>query len=718
MYSNQSDNSYNNQACDRYRNQVDNTRSNQADTIYSNQADIYRGHAVNIHNNQTGNHYSNQSNIQLNNGQHSKQPLLQQSAHTRVTSYGHNSSKSVLPGPGLLSSRSDQDISRGGLSRPSRPLETFQDREQAPQGNKRKLSGAGQKRLRRLLAEGKLSYEEAFEACLKHRSASSVERPNVPKASKNNLYENQGGKCDEESPYKRQRRFEEDSHCGNQGRRCDKESPDKHQRGRFEEDSRHGNQRGRNDEESSYRHERGRFEEESRPDNQRGKCDEESPYRREMGRFEQESHPENQRDRCVEESPYMHQRARFEENFYHENWRGICGEESLYRHERGRFEEESHPDNQIDRCDEESPYMHKRGRFEEDCQENQRGRCDEESHYRHDRGRFEKKSDYENQRDRDEESHYKHQRGRFEEESLYNNQTEATRITPMGYANPPPSNGNAARGYPRVGIRNYEPMTPEQMTLVNATISSTISRIGRSVGTKGSGPKFHGVQHKSGWLLITCEDRESQEWLINEVPRCKPWPEARLSVMEERELPSSMPGPWTAATFIPLTEAGSAEEAMDLIRYQNKGLYLEHWKIICERVNNKNHIFAIFSLDEHSAETLLHGDCRVYIGMKKILLKLRSNSKVSSKRSNISAGGESRIQGLRRLEKDLGASGSSGLECGPTERSTSSMDHTEPKPGGLGGEVTAAAGPTETGEKIKRKRKRTRRKERGTGSYQ
>ncbi|XP_063372414.1 uncharacterized protein LOC134660568 [Cydia amplana] len=171
-------------------------------------------------------------------------------------------------------------------------------------------------------------------------------------------------------------------------------------------------------------------------------------------------------------------------------------------------------------------------------------------------------------------------------------------------------------GSSRVGIRNSDPMSEDQMKSVHRHLN--LAMVKQWANAKGGAPQFLGFIHKTGWILVTCVNQVSRDWLVKEVPNLKPWPEAKLSVIPEGELPK----PATAITFIPESEAASVEEALALFRVQNFGLNTELWKVLGEKAEQGGRVVT-FALDEPSAETLKANGGEVAIGFKKVLFRLK-----------------------------------------------------------------------------------------------
>ncbi|CAG5044304.1 unnamed protein product [Parnassius apollo] len=135
------------------------------------------------------------------------------------------------------------------------------------------------------------------------------------------------------------------------------------------------------------------------------------------------------------------------------------------------------------------------------------------------------------------------------------------------------------------------------------------------------GPKFSGFTHKPGWILVTCLNKASQAWIVGEIGKLKPWPEAELSVIPEGELPK----PQLGITYLPRSEANSPEEAAVLLKAQNEGLHTELWRILHRR-DEENRFLVTFSLDDPSAEAVRKAGGRVVLGFKMITFKVRGGS--------------------------------------------------------------------------------------------
>ncbi|XP_048002164.1 uncharacterized protein LOC125238771 [Leguminivora glycinivorella] len=168
----------------------------------------------------------------------------------------------------------------------------------------------------------------------------------------------------------------------------------------------------------------------------------------------------------------------------------------------------------------------------------------------------------------------------------------------------------------RVGIQNSEPMSKEQMAKVHRHLILAIAEQQKD----GSGPEFVEFKHMDGWILVTCADKRSQDWLVSEVKYLEPWPDANLSIMAERKLPKLDVAKVLA--FIPESEATSVQEALELLRAQNKGLNTEQWTVVEEKLETGKSWTVKFNIDEESLNTLKTLECQAAIGFTKMNFKI------------------------------------------------------------------------------------------------
>ncbi|XP_061726578.1 uncharacterized protein LOC133532099 [Cydia pomonella] len=160
----------------------------------------------------------------------------------------------------------------------------------------------------------------------------------------------------------------------------------------------------------------------------------------------------------------------------------------------------------------------------------------------------------------------------------------------------------------RVGIQNIEPMNKEQMTKVHRHLILAIAEQWKD----GGGPEFLEFKHMDGWVMVTCVDQRSKTWLLDELKYLEPWPESQLSIMPERKLPKV--NITKIIAFIPESEATSVQEALELLKAQNKGLNTEQWTLLDEKLESGKSWTVKFIIDDASLKALEAQECRAAIG--------------------------------------------------------------------------------------------------------
>lgn len=160
-----------------------------------------------------------------------------------------------------------------------------------------------------------------------------------------------------------------------------------------------------------------------------------------------------------------------------------------------------------------------------------------------------------------------------------------------------------------VEIHNTKLLSDNEMKMIHDALLVEIAK-----GEAGKGPRFCGFFHKKGFILILCENHDSQDWLVKAVEKIKPWPEAELSTkIKNRTL--------IASTFLPGKEADTVEKALKLLQIQNKGLNTEEWKVLNENEFQGGRVVT-FSIDRYSFEALKVSKFKALLGFRKIFFKI------------------------------------------------------------------------------------------------
>lgn len=94
----------------------------------------------------------------------------------------------------------------------------------------------------------------------------------------------------------------------------------------------------------------------------------------------------------------------------------------------------------------------------------------------------------------------------------------------------------------------------------------------------------------------------------------------QLSVVPEEQLPN----PPKVITKIPESEAASVQEALDLLKSQNKGLNTGYWQVLHERVEKNKDRIVTFIIDEKSLETLNAQNLQAALGFKIVTFRVKA----------------------------------------------------------------------------------------------
>lgn len=128
-----------------------------------------------------------------------------------------------------------------------------------------------------------------------------------------------------------------------------------------------------------------------------------------------------------------------------------------------------------------------------------------------------------------------------------------------------------------------------QLTLLQDGILEAIVSIEDST----TEPRFSGIQFKSGYIIVNCDNKETQEWLKKIVPSLKPWEGAELRVATGDEIPK----PIVITAFLPMTE--DLEKALALIKNQNRNVNTVAWRTI-KSIKEGKGLVVIAEVDEES----------------------------------------------------------------------------------------------------------------------
>ncbi|KAL7725068.1 hypothetical protein ACLKA6_010342 [Drosophila palustris] len=126
-----------------------------------------------------------------------------------------------------------------------------------------------------------------------------------------------------------------------------------------------------------------------------------------------------------------------------------------------------------------------------------------------------------------------------------------------------------------------------------STIQEAILDVIRKQRQEAVKPFFTGCSFRPGWLLISCANRETADWLKVTVPKL--WNGAQVDLVAEAD----MPRPQIYVGYFPKTEKHSNEDILQLLEGQNRTLRIGDWRVL-NRVDRGKHIELTFSVDPTS----------------------------------------------------------------------------------------------------------------------
>ncbi|KAL7724948.1 hypothetical protein ACLKA6_002312 [Drosophila palustris] len=112
-------------------------------------------------------------------------------------------------------------------------------------------------------------------------------------------------------------------------------------------------------------------------------------------------------------------------------------------------------------------------------------------------------------------------------------------------------------------------------------------------------PYFTGCSLRPGWLLISCANQETANWLKATVPKLKLWNGAQIEIVAEAD----MPRPQIYVGYFPKTEKCSNEDILQLLEGKNSALRIGDWRTL-NRVERKKHVELTLSVDPVSDDLL------------------------------------------------------------------------------------------------------------------
>lgn len=175
-------------------------------------------------------------------------------------------------------------------------------------------------------------------------------------------------------------------------------------------------------------------------------------------------------------------------------------------------------------------------------------------------------------------------------------------------------------GYPNVEL------TQEQLIATQKAILTKVTEQ-RKGTTK---PKFGNCLFRSGHLIIICKNQETVDWLKVTIPSIKPWEQACLTAVDEKDIPR----PEILIGFFPRSVEDTNEDILAFVEGQNEGLMVDTWKILKRYTVKQNHVELVFTVDDVSMKTLEKCDFTVDYKFGVAYLRKKASMKTGSNEDN------------------------------------------------------------------------------------
>ncbi|KAJ8735608.1 hypothetical protein PYW07_007228 [Mythimna separata] len=224
----------------------------------------------------------------------------------------------------------------------------------------------------------------------------------------------------------------------------------------------------------------------------------------------------------------------------------------------------------------------------------------------------------------------------------------------------------------RVGIRNKEPMSDAQLGLLYKDILRAILN-----APMPKGPEFkirtEGCTFKPGWLQVIVKNDYSRKWLEQIVGTLKPWPEAELSFINEKDLPKAKIGILHFRTEDVLK---TPRDALNLLEKQND-LQTGLWKVLSVK-KERDGITTALSIDDASVKALRMLNCRPQLGFHKAYIHIRGDNTLAK---------AEQVAGASQSGAKIPPPAQHAPKAGPSVQvsgKTAKQQNAKPKPGGRG----------------------------------
>lgn len=157
-------------------------------------------------------------------------------------------------------------------------------------------------------------------------------------------------------------------------------------------------------------------------------------------------------------------------------------------------------------------------------------------------------------------------------------------------------------------------LTTEKMQNIQDRIMDEVDKLPPT-----QGPRFLSCTFKPSWLVINCANQHTHDWLAATIPGLKPWPEAKLKLVEGENIPK----PKVGVVWIPGIQ--TTEKILGRLSTQNTGLNTDKWRVLQRKDDTKGQTLTV-SIDEESYNSLKKQNNKAFLNFGMVTFRIKEGS--------------------------------------------------------------------------------------------
>lgn len=175
----------------------------------------------------------------------------------------------------------------------------------------------------------------------------------------------------------------------------------------------------------------------------------------------------------------------------------------------------------------------------------------------------------------------------------------------------------------KVGLIHHDypaqQFSAEEVVLLRREVISAVDRLYKSGVRKQI--RFESCAPRPGWLLVTCADAGSTDWLLSAASSFRPWDGAQIKAVVGKDIPR----PLVCVAYIPDDEKDtplSRDTVLGRLEMMNDGLPTAEWTVLNSTRSGPGQTWT-FAIDEVSVKALEDLGWRPYFGFGRVQFRLK-----------------------------------------------------------------------------------------------